>query len=86
MVKGVNKQIIEVNNPDSIYFERCIFYLKPGVRILPVELSDREITKIIAPYTSDRKKSFRLKLGRILITAVFLLVAASAIIAMTISK
>lgn len=71
MVKGVNKQIIEVNNPDSIYFEKAIFYLRPGVRILPTELSSREIDKITAPYGNFRKKRKRLRIGR---TVIYLLV------------
>lgn len=35
MVKGVQKKIIEVNHPDSLYFERAVFYLKPGVTQRP---------------------------------------------------
>lgn len=30
MVKGVNKQIIEINNPDSEYFERALLFLRAG--------------------------------------------------------
>ncbi|MDR2558304.1 MAG: hypothetical protein LBC86_01985 [Oscillospiraceae bacterium] len=30
MLKGVNKLIIEVNNPESDFFERAIFFVKPG--------------------------------------------------------
>ena len=48
MVKGVNKKIIEVNNPDSIYFEKAVFYLKPEVRILPDEIAHREIDRYVA--------------------------------------
>jgi len=29
MLKGVNKLIIEVSNPESDYFERAIFFVKP---------------------------------------------------------
>jgi hypothetical protein len=29
MLKGVNKLIIEVNNPESDFFERAIFFVKP---------------------------------------------------------
>ncbi len=35
MVKGVNKQIIEITNPDSEYFERALLFLKAG-QSLPV--------------------------------------------------
>lgn len=47
MIKGVNKNIIEINNPDSIYFEKAIFYLRPGVRELPGEVSSREISRYV---------------------------------------
>ncbi|MDR2531278.1 MAG: hypothetical protein LBC82_00325 [Oscillospiraceae bacterium] len=29
MLKGVNKLIIEVSNPESDFFERAIFFVKP---------------------------------------------------------
>lgn len=30
MLKGVNKQILEVTNPDSPYFEKIIFFVRPS--------------------------------------------------------
>ncbi len=30
MLKAVNKIILEINNPDSKYFEKAIFYIRPG--------------------------------------------------------
>jgi hypothetical protein len=33
MIKGVNKKIIEVNNPDSQYFDKVILYIKPSAEI-----------------------------------------------------
>ncbi|MBR4361182.1 MAG: hypothetical protein IKP42_00375 [Ruminococcus sp.] len=48
MLKGVNRQIIEVNEPDSIYFEKAVFYLRPGVRKLPAEISRREIDRCMS--------------------------------------
>lgn len=47
MIKGVNKRIIEINHPESPYFERAVFYLKPNVRELPSAISEREIQKYI---------------------------------------
>lgn len=47
MIKGVSRQIIEVNNAESIYFDKAVFYLKPGVRILPDEVSSREIDRYL---------------------------------------
>ncbi len=40
MVKGVHKKIIEVKAPAGDYFEKAVFYLKPGVSCLPPELSE----------------------------------------------
>ena len=45
MIKGVNKRIIEINNPDSLYFEKAIFYLKPNVRELPTAVAESEVRK-----------------------------------------
>ncbi len=73
MIKGVNKQIIEVNNTDSIYFERAVFYLRPGVRTLPSEVSNREIDRYLANCgLSTKRKRFSLKLGKILICLLLL--------------
>lgn len=74
MIKGVTKKIIEINNPDSIYFEKAVFYLRPNVRELPPEISRSEAHRYIArlglEYTSQRKKR---KWGKI-----FFLAAAAA--------
>ena len=48
MIKGVNKQIIEINNPDSIYFDKVVFYLRPEVHAIPEEISRREIQRCFA--------------------------------------
>ena len=29
MLKGVNRQVVEIPQPDSIYFERVLFFVKP---------------------------------------------------------
>ena len=29
MLKGVNKQVVEITNPESPYFEKVIFFVKP---------------------------------------------------------
>ena len=39
MVKGVHKKVIEVHQPDSAYFAKAIFYLRPGITQLPPELA-----------------------------------------------
>lgn len=47
MIKGVNKRIVEINNPDSIYFDRAVFYLKPCVREFPATVAASEAEKYI---------------------------------------
>jgi hypothetical protein len=32
MIKGVNKQILEVTNTDSKYFEKIIFFVRPDAQ------------------------------------------------------
>ncbi len=29
MLKGVNRQVVEVNQTDSVYFEKILFFVKP---------------------------------------------------------
>ena len=67
MLKGVNKTIIEVNNPDSIYFEKAVFYLRPHIRQLPEEISREEIrlylAEIESPVPSRRHRKLFLAAG-----------------------
>ena len=54
MVKGVQKKIIEVNHPDSLYFERAVFYLKPGVTQLPQQLSRADADALLREAAPDK--------------------------------
>lgn len=74
MIKGVNKKIIEVNRTDSIYFEKAVFYLRPEVRELPVEISRAEAEKYISRIIPEvrRKKRFS---GKIIIPVIALVIA-----------
>lgn len=40
MVKGVHKKIIEVKSLGGDYFEKAVFYLRPGVTQLPPEITE----------------------------------------------
>ncbi|MBQ4466463.1 MAG: hypothetical protein II916_10995 [Oscillospiraceae bacterium] len=42
MLKGVNHKVIEVNRPDSLYFERAVFYLRPEADDIPTHAALRE--------------------------------------------
>lgn len=47
MIKGVNKKVLEVNNPQSIYFERAVFYLKPNMTCVSEKLLKHEADELI---------------------------------------
>ena len=63
MIKGVNKKVIEINNPNSCYFDKVILYLKPNNDIQSSnELSfevDRYLKSLIKENinTNDKKKA-----------------------------
>ena len=62
MVNGVQKKIIEVNRPDSLYFERAVFYLKPGVTKLPQQLSQADADALLREAAPERaEKRFWLR-------------------------
>lgn len=81
MIKGVTKKIIEINNPDSIYFEKAVFYLRPNVRELPQEVSRSEAQRYIAKlgleYNRNRRKSSMW--GKIILSAITIFFAAALI-------
>lgn len=80
MIKGVNKRIIEINNPDSIYFEKAIFYLRPNVRELPAEVTQNEINKYISRMGLRTEKPVRCNLLRNTVMLIVLLCTAAALI------
>ncbi len=47
MIKGVNKKVLEINNPKSVYFEKAVLYLKPNMSCMPKELVTREAEEFI---------------------------------------
>lgn len=85
MIKGVTKKIIEINNPDSIYFEKAVFYLRPNVRELPHEVSRAEAQRYIAKLGLEynRKQRKSLTCGKIIIFAAALVFAAALIFIFT---
>lgn len=77
MIKGVNRNIIEINNTDSLYFEKAVFYLRPNVRELPAPVSDAEVRKYIEKlgiYSVSPRRRF--PFGRFAVF-VFLIAAAA---------
>ena len=47
MLKGVNKLIVDVANPDSEFFERAIFFVKPQMRDTPTKELNRGADSLI---------------------------------------
>lgn len=42
MLKGVNRQVVEVSHPESAYFEKVLFFVKPEAsRISESRLKDK---------------------------------------------
>ena len=56
MVKGVNKLIVEVANPDSEFFERAIFFVKPQMKDTPPKELGKSADSLIC---SQGTKAFR---------------------------
>jgi hypothetical protein len=46
MLKGINKQILEVTNTDSPYFEKIIFFVRPQSQHMNEEQLQKEAEKI----------------------------------------
>lgn len=55
MVKGVNKKIIEINNPDSLYFEKAVLYVKPNVTVFPEVLKRKETERLLNRLLPDTR-------------------------------
>ena len=47
MLKGVNHKVIEVCHPDSVYFDRAVFYLRPEVDDLPTHAALYETQRLL---------------------------------------
>ena len=55
MIKGVNKKVIEINRPDSVYFERAVLYLKPDVKEVPLQATQMETLDYFPAGQKQRK-------------------------------
>jgi len=56
MVKGVNKLIVEVANPESELFERAIFFVKPEKKDTPPTELNKNADKMLAEFGKQRLK------------------------------
>ena len=60
MLKGVNRQVVEIPQPDSVYFEKVIFFVKPefsGVSEMKLKHSADSLIENAAAPPDKRVKS-----------------------------
>ena len=74
MVKGVNKQILEVTNTENPYFEKIIFFVKPEYKTADRKKLQKEaealatITQKPPKIKVPKKKILRIAVGSVLFT------------------
>lgn len=81
MIKGVNKKIIEINNPDSLYFEKAVLYVRPNVTILPEAISQKEahrLLSVLLPHQHNKRRLFRSR--RYFLIAILILIAVALLL------
>jgi len=82
MIKGINKQILEVTNTDSPYFEKIIFFVRPqGQRLSEPELQ-REAEQLAK--NAGKPPRTRPNFGRKTVTAALVLLGIGAGAALTV--
>ena len=65
MIKGINKQVLEVTNPESPYFEKIVFFVKDSNSNLSENILKEEAEKIskTAQKPPKSKKSVKERVG-----------------------
>lgn len=75
MIKGVNKRIVEIQNPDSLYFDKAVFYLKPNLAELSPRILTLEANNCLRTYSPRRLRTHRV-LRAVLVALSILMIAA----------
>ncbi len=73
MIKGVNRQIIEINNTGNLYYEKALLIVKPEFASAQQQLLEREAMKLMR--NMDAPSSYKRK-GRLVLKAAFALACA----------
>ena len=79
MLKGVNRQIVDVPQPESAYFERAIFFVKPQYADADegkLKATADELVKKAGGVPGSRRSVRRVKLVKILSCALSALAGA----------
>ena len=62
MIKGINRQIIEIGETGNIYFERAFLFVRPGVEQVDDHRLKTEARKMIGSFSKPPKiKNFQNK-------------------------
>jgi hypothetical protein len=72
MVKGVNKNIIEINNPDSLYFEKAVLYVKPNVTVFPEVLKRKETERLLNRLLPDSRTGKNRRIRKYIISSLLI--------------
>jgi hypothetical protein len=63
MIKGINKQVLEILEPSSGYFEKALFFVKPEYAGFSEnklkELAQNELKSVIKPPLQKSTKNFK---------------------------
>lgn len=57
MIKGVNRKVIEINHPDSVYFERAVLYLRPDIAEVPLHEAQAETEYYMQNAPAGRRRT-----------------------------
>lgn len=88
MIKGVSRKVVEINNPESIYFEKAIFYLRPHMSDIPEKLLSKEAECYMSSLTdssSEKKEKFKMSFSFICIILSITVLIAGTIYSITAS-
>lgn len=82
MMKGVNKQIVEINRTDSDFFEKAVLYIKPDKINLPKQEISHEAEEYLNSLGFRKKES---KLPWVISITGIIIAVATFITAITLS-
>ena len=81
MLKGVNRQVVEIPQPESDYFERVIFFVKPeycGMGEAGIRERAASVIREALPPPKNRRGRFEVRLHAALKTVAAVLIGAGA--------
>ena len=81
MIKGINKQILEVTHTDSPYFEKIIFFVRPEGQRLSESALKQEAEKLTK--NAGRPPRVKATSGQRMLTAAFIALGVGAGVALT---